>query len=707
MSRTLAALVLGALLSGRAPEAQAQSAEVLYQQALRKEQVQGDLDAAIALLRQVVAAGDRALAARALVRMGRSYERLRKPGAEGPYRRVLTEYADQAEPVAEARARLTARGRLNGGNASSKAAAVVIRLVVAAEDLDGMGQVSPDGRLVATVGGASGGGKYFNAVEADLVVHDLATGARRRLTHKSAPEENADKAIWSPDGNRIAYAWIIDPNVTELRTVGVDGSDMTTIFRDPEVPYLRPEAWSADGRHVLTVLYRRDRSALLALVPVAGGAPRMLDRLRQSTQDISVPAAGFSPDQRWAAYSAKSERDSGDQDIFGRLLDGDRKTTLVDHPADDRFLAWSPGGILFTSDRRGTTDLFLLPMKDGVPAGAPALLKVGVGSISPAGLDRRGTVYYQSSVEMSDVFTRPLDPSTLQAAGEATLETGAVEGKSWLFDWSPDGQYFGYLSFVGPSETPTVVVRREATKEEQRVELPVGLEPFALRVAPGGGRVIVAGYKEAQVLLADVAKRTFQTLALSRDEEKAEAIGSIPSYAWSLDGRRIYYTTFGGARRLMTRDLATGLDRELYDAAGRAILVPTPSLDGRLLAFVVSSGGVYGPSAVMLLPADVGGATPRQLVRLDRGYLIPIAFTPDGEYLIYAARRVPPNDQPPLVLYRVPTVGGEPEQLPLPVEGPWLPRLRPDGRRVAFFRDRSVVEIWALEDFTRPRRGDQ
>jgi Tol biopolymer transport system component len=705
MSRTTARLLLAATAAlALGKQAGAQSPQVLYQQALRMEQVQGDLESAMALFRRVVAAGDRALAARALVHIGRSYERLGKPGAEAPYQRVLAVYPDQAGSVERARARLTVLGRRNGGATSSSAAAVVVRLVAAAEDLDRVGQVSPDGRLITTVGGASGGGWNINVIEADLVVHDLATGGRRRVTRKTVLDEGAGKAIWSPTGSRIAYAWTIADHTTELRAIDFDGTDLATLFRDPEVPDLQPEAWSADGRQVLTLLRRRDQTTQLALVPVEGGAPRVLVTFRDSLP--TGVGAGFSPDQRWIAYGARSGRARGDHDLFGLSFEDNRTITLVDHPAEDRFLGWAAGGILFTSDRRGTTDLFLLPMRDAGPAGPPVLLKTGIGPITPAGFDRRGALYYHSEVSISDLYTTAVDPATWRAVGEVTLETGTVEGKNSHPDWSPDGEYFGYLSLLGAGETPTVVVRREPTGEERRIELPVGLDPFVLRVAPGGARALVAGFQGGgRVVLANLLEGTYQALLLSEDESNEQSAAWTPGYAWSPDGRRVFYTTFGGGGRLMARDLTTGQDRELYRAAGGgAVRWPVLSPDGRLLAFAVHDGGLLGPSAVVVMSTD-GGAT-RELGRRDRGRLTPIAFTPDGRQVIYHLRRVPPEDNPPLVLYRVPVAGGDPELLELPAQrGPM--RFRPDGRRVAFARDHTLNEIWVLEDFTRPRPPGQ
>ena len=71
-------LIMSALAIALPPAAPvlAQQGQDLYQQALRKENVEGDLQAAIELYQRIARefAEDRALVARALVHMGLSYE---------------------------------------------------------------------------------------------------------------------------------------------------------------------------------------------------------------------------------------------------------------------------------------------------------------------------------------------------------------------------------------------------------------------------------------------------------------------------------------------------------------------------------------------------------------------------------------------------------------------------------------------------------
>ena len=64
-------------------------------------------------------------------------------------------------------------------------------------------------------------------------------------------------------------------------------------------------------------------------------------------------------------------------DLFAISADGSQTTPLAPHAAEDRLLGWSPDGrfVLFSSDRSGTTDAWMLAVADGKPKGAPELVK--------------------------------------------------------------------------------------------------------------------------------------------------------------------------------------------------------------------------------------------------------------------------------------------------------------------------------------------
>ena len=79
MSRSVLTPALCAVALMMAPPLPAQSAPEVFQRALRAERVEGDLEAAVRLYSQVVEMGDRALSARALLRLGESLDRIEGP----------------------------------------------------------------------------------------------------------------------------------------------------------------------------------------------------------------------------------------------------------------------------------------------------------------------------------------------------------------------------------------------------------------------------------------------------------------------------------------------------------------------------------------------------------------------------------------------------------------------------------------------------
>src|SRR5512140_9763 len=97
--------ILGGLALAAAPQRNGQ-ADVLFERAVQKETADGDLKGAIEMYRKLAAGANRAVAAKALIRMGQCYEKLGDADARKAYERVVREFADQKDAVAEARRRL-------------------------------------------------------------------------------------------------------------------------------------------------------------------------------------------------------------------------------------------------------------------------------------------------------------------------------------------------------------------------------------------------------------------------------------------------------------------------------------------------------------------------------------------------------------------------------------------------------------------------
>jgi tetratricopeptide (TPR) repeat protein len=135
-----------------ASAAQTKPASVLLQEGLYAEEIEGDLEAAIKVYERVLKEfpRNRPVAAKALLHIGLSYEKLGKQEAQKAYQRVVQEFADQQKIAAEARTRLSRLTRLAS---AMQAEDIVIRKLMDASGagFHGGGEPSPDGKYFCFV----------------------------------------------------------------------------------------------------------------------------------------------------------------------------------------------------------------------------------------------------------------------------------------------------------------------------------------------------------------------------------------------------------------------------------------------------------------------------------------------------------------------------------------------------------------------------
>jgi len=647
----------------------------LFQQAIDIMATRGDYPAAIRMFEGIAKGKDRNLAARSLLYVGLCYEKLGKQGAREAYQRLVREFPDQPEALAEARVRLAALARPSAAPPS-----LLIRRVMQGPEADFQGSVSLDGQQYTYVDFSTG----------NLAVMDLASGAKRPLTDKKSWSESADFArysVISPDGKQVVYSWFNEKSsLFELRIVGLEGEKPRVLYHNEETISPQPAAWSVDGRQVLAVLTGKDGSSRIVWVALADGAVQVIKQFGwRRPSRISL-----SPDGRWVAYDVAPKEDEPQRDIFLLSSDGRIDIPLVEHPANDRAPVWTPDGkeVLFLSDRTGTFSLWGIAVERGKPKGSPALLRRDIGTIVPMGMTTLG-YYYGLSNGTYDVHVAEVDPATGSVTTPPHPASRALVGGTLSPAWSADGKKLAFVSGMGPlgfANDPLALTILSLDTGEQRQLLPKMGSFGRLRWSPDGQSLLTTGQ--------DVGNRggLFQLdprTGLVTPIVYSAVLQGYPRQAeWAPDGKSVFYSALG---QILRRDLETGEEKKVYPAMVFAL-----SRDGKWLAFHEEDRPAKS-SVLKIVPVN-GGPT-RELLRLpgSGAFTLGMAWSADGRYLLFVKSNSQDRSQPHEV-WRVAVEDGEPQLLDIAMPGLVELRVHPDGRRIAFSAGVAKPEVWTMEN---------
>lgn len=693
----LMAIALGLLiaLSPDTAAQKSQSADVLLGAALHQEEVEGNLEAAIETYKKILESypGNRPIAAKALLQMGRCYEKLGTDEARKAYERLVRDYADQSEAAALARTRLAA---LRKPAAVSKEPALATRKVWTPPDMGNIeGAPSPDGRYISFTDWETG----------DLAVWDLETAKSRRLTNKGSWEKSAEFAMfsrWSPDGRQIAYDWY-DGRSMDLRVITLEGRDPRTLLDNKNEEWLQTYDWSPDSQQALILLEKGEGQRQIVLVSATDGTTKVVktfDRPGRFPQTMR-----YSGDGQYIAFDQPQEANAAEHDIFLISADGGDEAPLVKHPAQDLLLGWPPDGkgILFASDRTGSLDIWFIPFSGGKVQGSPALVRKGIEQIVPLGFTQSGSFYYAQEQSMTDVYVAKMDRQSgkIQLQPEKAIER--FEGANSWPEYSPDGKYLAYVTtrgrtFQAATRPNIICIRSLETGKEQ--EFATRFRRLAgTRWSPDGQSLYLAAWDDQGMGIYRTDIQTGMMIPIVRDEGQQQ----IHSHNISLDGKTLIYVRRYKVEpkepyRILSRDLATGKETELYTGnAENGRLYAAISPDGERIAVI----NLHAKKTLRLIPAR--GGESRDLLKYEesRSYFTPLEWTADGKHILFS-RTPSAKDGPQLSLWRISVDGGEPQELGLGMANFENLSVHPDGEHLAFCSVGPTIKspsVWVMENY--------
>ena len=452
-----------------------------------------------------------------------------------------------------------------------------------------------------------------------------------------------------------------------------------------------PYDWSPDGKTILTG-FLSEKGWKLGMISVEDSSIYPL----KTIQFVETHAryAQFSPDGQSIVFNHPQEKDSGKSDIYLLSVDGKKEIPLVQHPADDILMGYSPDGkwILFTSDRTGSWDAWIMPVSNGKPQGNPQLIRREIGLINPMGISRKDSFYYSTPGFKHDIFYAPMDTATGKIIAPAKKYPLSYEGHNHRPDLSPDGKHFVYVSDRGRR---ALCIYSLGSGEEREISLKGKFSSFGRsRWTPDGRFVLIGG---------DEIERGRGWYKVDLQTGNTTLI--IPHGAWSpvvsLDGKTVYYDKLTSKEfsQVMKRNIETGEEQELYRIPPYDNTTLALSPDGKRLALMMRENEMT--RALKVLPVD--GVEPVVLHRFEKDRqvkYIDITWSPDGRYIYFSKQK--PKGGGIWELWRIPSEGGEAQNLKLAMHGFSQLNIHPDGSRITFSSrtmHEKVGAVWVMENF--------
>ncbi|UCC38989.1 MAG: PD40 domain-containing protein [Candidatus Aminicenantes bacterium] len=676
-----------------------QSAEELYQSGLYKEEVNGDLQGAIDLYKQIIAnhGSNHAIAAKAQLRIGICFEKLGKSEAIKAYELVLKNYSGQTEQVAAARARLAAlRAEKPGG--------LTVTKIESPEGHFDVQALSPDGTKMAVV--------VFDEGQ-NIAVYDLVTKRIESVTHLDISNVTYN-AIWSPDGKEIAYLQDGHPTSISLKDLNLlmvstlDGKTRPIFSTEEGIP--RPIDWLPDGSAVVASLAVSPQEELeginLGLVPAAGGAFKALHPLEGGFNSGELAAfADASPDGRHIVFADGPKRDA--QNIYCIGTDGQSLEILTDHAANDIQPRWSPDGkyVVFLSFRSGSKALWGVSVKNGKSAGEPFIIQEMGQGTNLLNWTTRGLAY-SNWIDMWDVYMVPVDPKTGEPTGRLEQLDYSPPGGNRGAVWSPDGKHIAFFSADRGGQPGQGNIVIMPTQGGQAHEYLIPMDAFYLpnmmdlRWMPDSSGLGFSGSGKKGPTL-------FRLTLASEKWETWQIPVPLTRIEWGSNGNTYFYTKNGIKGGILEHNLETGEEQYIHRPGknlANAFNGLRFSRDYKKMVFhridvKIKNNKITELVGKNIVVVDMSTGQARTIDSEELSNLSwNAAWSSDGQNLVVINN----VEDKPSEMFIVPSQGGMPNKVEL-TGGPTKARRiitdwSPDGRHIAFEIRQSTSEIFVMKN---------
>ncbi len=650
--KTVCVFALVALVAGNS---WSQTAEQLFQKGIMKEEGEGSLREAIELYKSVAdnTNADKVLRAKALYQMGSCYEKLGQQDARNVYEKLVANYTDPQELVANAKRKLV---KLYSAQIPSENSVVSERQINDASYFDMT--YSPDGSYVV-----------INDPEKDnlcFTLRNLKTGEKWNFTKTGTWEmpvyRYPNSAIWSKDSKHVAYTWKIEDRnkkelTTELHIFDLDSKNDKIVWNGPEDIWLTD--WSIDNKNIVCVTANS-----IALISLSEGIEKSVIDLGE--RQIINPH--FTNDNNFIIFSAQSQLNADNYDIYSISKNGGNVNPLVTFNEKDgpSFSVPNSDQVVFISEHSGTKDIWEVTVKNGSLTSEPMVLKNSLDVTAKLmGVLNDGTIIYSFQRLDPEFFYAKLDFEKNDVTFYPLLIKRNPSRQIMKTIWSPTMSKVAVLIADGFTSQVKAKIKIVTQDLKTQAENEISTDFYTFPSMPWVNPIWTPDEKS---LLIQASKEGKDMGIYKFDVES----GEVSDYAapltnvaqkwvdlqFSPDGETQYflwqkaYQTF--PQNLITRSVKTGEEKILAQ------------FDKTIYNFCLSPNGKYitfrDDKSIWLLPTD-GSEKKRIIENLDETWFNPLGWSNDNRMIYVIKLQDKSNFKLGWGIWSVPTDGSMPKEI--------------------------------------------